>query len=260
MIRRLDDGLDADVREIGDREHVHHAPEVVGVVALRRGADRLPYATVRAVAAHDIPCANDRFSAVTEATQRSGNGIVALGLDLQCNEFDTVIGLEPRGRLLHVLEQVLLQARLVDDDVREFGQPVLGVLDAPGALDVRAIARRRAPEHRLVHPIGLPDQPRTQTKGLERLDGATRDAVGAAKVERAPAPLDQARTDVRKRRELRGKQGAGRPAADDQHVDFVGKRRAARLRPRCCGQDVGVARAISVQIELHALLVLSRWR
>ena len=117
--------------------------------------------------------------------------MLAFGFDLQADEFQAVVGLEPRRRLAHVVEQVLLQARLVDDEVRELRQAVLGVLDATGAHDPRAVLRRRTPEHGLVDPVGLADELLAHAEGLEHLDRAARDAVGLTDLKRAVATLDE---------------------------------------------------------------------
>ena len=85
------------------------------------------------------------------ATSRSvtTTGCSPSGSTFRVDELQAVVGLEPRRRLAHVVEQVLLQAGLVDDEVRELRQAVLGVLDAAGAHDPRAVfaatdARRRS--------------------------------------------------------------------------------------------------------------------
>ena len=54
LVRRLDRRLEPDVREVGDGEHVDDAPGVVGEVAARHGADRVPHAAARAVASDNV--------------------------------------------------------------------------------------------------------------------------------------------------------------------------------------------------------------
>ena len=54
LVRGLDRGLEPDVREVGDGQHVHDAPGVVGEVAARHGADRIAHPAARAVAADDV--------------------------------------------------------------------------------------------------------------------------------------------------------------------------------------------------------------
>ena len=54
LVGRLDRRLQPDIREVGDGEHVDDAPGVVGEVAMRHGADRVPHAAARAVASDDV--------------------------------------------------------------------------------------------------------------------------------------------------------------------------------------------------------------
>ena len=46
--------LEADVGKIGDGEDVHHAPGLIGGIALQRAPDRLAHGAARAVAADDV--------------------------------------------------------------------------------------------------------------------------------------------------------------------------------------------------------------
>ena len=46
--------LEADVREVGDRQDIHDAPRLIGHVAHQRAANRLPDAAARAIAADDV--------------------------------------------------------------------------------------------------------------------------------------------------------------------------------------------------------------
>ncbi len=244
LVAGLDRGLEPDVREVGCGQHVHHAPGVVGEVAARHGADGIAHRTARTVAADDVLGAHGGGRAGGHVAQRHHHRVLASGLDLQRDELQPIGGLEPRRRQAHVVEQVLLQARLVDDDMRKLRQAVFGVLHAAGALDARAVLLRRTPEHGLVDPVGLPDELLPQTEGLEHLDRAAGDAVGLAHLQRALAALDQPRADAGEVRQLRGQQGPGGPAADDEHVDRVGQLLFA---------DIGVAGCIAIQIELHGV-------
>ena len=193
---RLDRGLEPDVREVGDGQHVHDAPGVVGEVAARHGADRVAHQAARTVAADDVLGADGGLRTLGHIAQRDHDRMLTFGFDLQGDEFQAVVGLESRRRHAHVVEQVLLQAGLVDDDVRELRQAVLGVLDATGALDPRAVLLRRTPEDGLVDPVGLADELLPQAESLEHLDRAAGDAVGLTDLERAVAALDQSRADA----------------------------------------------------------------
>ncbi len=122
--------------------------------------------------------------------------MLAFGFDLQGDEFQAVVGLESRRGPAHEVEQVLLKAGLVDDDVGEFRQAVLGVLDATGALDPCAVLLGRTPEDGLVHPVGFAHELLAQTERLEHLDRPAGDAIGLADLQRAVATLDQPRADA----------------------------------------------------------------
>ena len=244
LVGGLDGGFEADVGKVGDGQHVDDAPGVVREVAARDGADRIPHAAARTVASDDVPGADDALRALADIAQRDHHRVLAVGLDFQGDEFQAVVGLEPGRRIAHVVEQVLLQPSLVDDEMREFRQAVLGVLNPSGAFDARAILLRRPPEHRLVHPMSLANDLLPQPESFQHLDGAAGDAVRVPDLERAVATLDQSRADVGEIRQLRCEQSAGRPAADDENVDCIGQ---------LFLDDVGIARCVAIQVELHAV-------
>ena len=54
FIGGLDQRLETDVGKVGDHQHVHHAPGMVGRIALQRAANGLAHATSRTIAAHDV--------------------------------------------------------------------------------------------------------------------------------------------------------------------------------------------------------------
>ena len=226
---------------------------MVGEVAVRHGPDRLAHQAARAVAADDVLGADHPLGAARHVLQGDDDRMVALGLDLEGHELLAVVGLEPRRRLAHVVEQIAQQAGLVDDEVRELRQAVLGVLDATGAHDRRLVFRRGTPEHGLVDPVALADELLSQTEGLEHLDRAARHAVRLADLQRAVSALDEAGGDARERRELRGQHHAGGTAADDENVDRVGKIRWPCLGAGCGGENVRITGRVTVEIELHVV-------
>jgi hypothetical protein len=73
---------------------------------------------------------------------------------------------------------------------------------------------------------------------IEHLHRPASDAVGLAEQQRARFLLDDPALDVGKSRQLRRQRQPYRPAADDHHIDLLGKRirsprRPARRSPDC---------------------------
>ena len=264
LVLRLDRGFQPDIGKVSDREHVHHAPGVVGEVALRLRADRLPHLAARAVAADDIFRTHGFRGVRRDVAQGRGDGIVAPGIDRQGLELPTKVGDEPRGRPGHVFLQVLKETSLVDDHVREFGEPILDVLDAAGADDSGRIVRRWTPEHGLVDPVGFPGQALAQTKSLEHLHGAARHAVGLATLQRPLASLDDACPYAREARQLRRQQHPGWPGADDENIRGVRRPCWTILRAGRRRQDVRIAGSVTIKVELQRTLLPARrgaaWR
>lgn len=146
-----------------------------------------------------------------------------------------------------------MDARLVEDDVREFRQPILDVLNPAAAGDLLRRQLIRLPERRFVDPIGLLQHPLAEAIGVEHLYRAAGDAVGLADQQPARLLLDDAGLDVRKLRKLGGQRQTGRSAADDENINLV--RHGARCA-RCLNTlggigNLGVARLKSIQMELH---------
>ena len=113
-----------------------------------------------------------------------------------------------------------MHPRLVQNDMRKLRQPVFGVLHPSAADDVLALLGVRLPERGLIDPAGFLQHTLAETKGLEHLHRAAGDAVGLAAQQRARLLFDDAGLDVGKGGQL-GRQGqTGRPAADDEDVDF----------------------------------------
>ena len=79
----LDGALGADVGEVGDGEHVHDAPRVVGLVAGDGAADRLAHPAARAVRADDVLGPDGALLALVGAggvAQRHRDGVLALAV------------------------------------------------------------------------------------------------------------------------------------------------------------------------------------
>ena len=172
-------------------------------------------------------------------------------VDLHLARVQTVERRQPARRPFHVIEKVGEHPRLVDDHVRELRQAILGVLDPAGALDPRRVVGVRAPEADLVDPVGLAQQAIRQIERLEHLDGAARDPVGLADLERTVATVDDGRPDVGKIGHLRSQDQTGRPAPDDQDIDILGYPCGPLGDGRMRVIDGRVAGPVAAQIELH---------
>ena len=55
----MDRGFQADVWKVGDGEHVHHAPGLIGRIPVQSNAQCLSYAAVRAIGADHEPRLDD---------------------------------------------------------------------------------------------------------------------------------------------------------------------------------------------------------
>ena len=137
-----------------------------------------------------------------------------------------------------------MHPRLVQDDVRHLGQPVLDILHPAGADQLRGVGGIGLPEGRLVHPVALFLDRVGEAEGLEHLHRAARDAVRLPFLKRAVAAFHDAGGDLGKGRKLGGERQPGRAAADDQHVHAVGQGRPALghaggggLHPRVAGPE-----------------------
>jgi hypothetical protein len=170
------------------------------------------------------------------------------------------MGLELGRRLAHEVEKAVMDARLVEDDVREFRQTVLDVLHPAAADDGLGPPFVRLPERRLVNPICFLQHALAEAIGVEHLHGAAGDTVGLADRQPARLLLDDAGLDVGKLRKLGREREARGPTADDEDVDLLGHgaRRAGSLNAFGGIGDFRVARLKSIEMELHEHLSRQR--
>ena len=96
VIPGLNRGLDSNIREVGDGEHIDDAPGVIGEIAARLGADRIAHQAACAIAADNVPGADRDLRAVAHLAERDHDRVLALGFDLQGYEFQAVVCLEAR--------------------------------------------------------------------------------------------------------------------------------------------------------------------
>ncbi len=275
VVGGLDQRLEAHVRKVGHGQHIHHAPGVVGGIAMQRAPDALAHGAARPVAAHDITRPDGFALALVrgiDALEFRGHRIgcrIAAGrgpeIDLEIEQPPRVVRRELRRRLAHDVEEEIVHARLVQDDMREFGEPILDVLDTAAAGDRLRPDCVRLPEHRLVDPVALLQHPFREAEGVEHLDGAAGDAVSLA-AEQGPRLLfDNAGLDVGKGGQLGRQRQAGRPAADDEDIDLFRDRAGASGRdmPLRGIRNLRIAGCVSVQMKLHETsscrAVVLRW-
>jgi len=248
----MDRGFQPDVGEIGDGENVHHAPGLVGGIALQFAADRLAHGASGAVATDHVTRRHRLHLALVagiEPFEADGHGMARAVrlIDGQINETTGIIRLQPVRRVAHDVEIEVVHAGLIEDHMGKFGKPVLGVLDPAVADDRLPALVVRLPEGRLVDEIGFPQDPVGETEGVEHFHRAAGDAVGLAKRDRAGTLLDDADADAGESAKLGSERQPGRPGADDQHIDFAGG---------CCVLDkrLGnrrIAGAETVLMKLH---------
>src|SRR4051794_3163951 len=116
-----------------------------------------------------------------------------------------------------------MHPRLVEDDMRELGEPLLSIQDPTSADDALALSIVRPPERHLINPIGLLQHALAEAKGVEHLHRPTGNTVGLAAEQSAGLLFDDAGLDVGKSRELRRQGQASRPASDDQNINLIRK-------------------------------------
>ena len=184
LLGRRDQTLLAHIGEVGVGQDVHHAPGLVGGVAVQLAANGVAHCRVRAIASHHIvgphragrpPVHADRV-----LQRHRHRVIVGAGVDRQPHHLPAVVGLEPRGGVFHDLEEQLMQARLVDQDVRHLRAVIRHVLHTPDALDVVGVLRVGHPEGGLVDPVGFTLDLVGKAERLEHFHRARVDAVGLA--------------------------------------------------------------------------------
>ena len=136
-------------------------------------------------------------------------------------------------------------------ELADFGGVIRGAGSADDARGVRGV---RLPERRLGDPVRLGDDPLGKAEGLEGLDCAGLDTVGLANGEPPGAALHDARGDTWELGQLRGREHAGRPGADNQHIDLLRKLSWPVDADSCCRLDPRVPGYVTVMVKLHRFL------
>ena len=232
---------------------------MVGRIAAKLAADRLAHGAVRPVAADQV-AGLDRLDLLLvrrfEPLEGRGHRVSPQArsrLDANVEQAPRIVGLEPGRRSAHDVEEEIVHARLIQNDMRKLRQPVLDILDPAAANDGVGLRRIRLPECRLVDPAGLLQHAFAEAIGVEHLHCAAGDAVGLPQQQPALLLLDDAGLDVGECRKLGGEIETSRAATDDQDIDLC-RNRARRAGGANSLRGVGdfrIARLEPVQMELH---------
>ena len=261
LARRLDQRLQPDVGEVGDHQHVHHAPGLIGGIADQRPPQRLADDAACAVATDDVASA-DRLDLALVAgiaplqPHRHRVARRRIAVDGEVDETARIVRLPPVRRVAHQVEIGVVHPRLIEDDVRIGGQPVLDVLHPAVAADVGGLRLVRLPEGGLVDPIGLAGDALADAEALEHLHRPAGDAVGLTEPDRSGLLLDDRRGDLGEGGQLRRERQARRAAADDEDVERLGHPVGAAHRAvlRVRRGDVRIASLKSVEMKLHGVV------
>ncbi|MCY1173381.1 hypothetical protein D9M73_135370 [compost metagenome] len=171
-IGRGDDRLQPDVREIGDRKYIHHAPCLVGRIAFQRDAGRAAHGAARAVTAYGI-ARRHHFdlpgSVCADHFEPGGDRMAARRIDRKVDERAAVMGHDTSGRPSHDIEVEFMHPRLVQDRVRKFRKAGLHIVDPAGADNTLAGLVLRPPEGGFVHPVGFAHDLFGKAESLEHL-------------------------------------------------------------------------------------------
>ena len=178
---RLDNGLHAKIGEIGHGKHIHHTPCLMRRIPMQFATNGSAHVAACPITADDIIGAHglDLSRALwVRALKAHRNGIVARCLvNLEVQNPQPIVRFKPCWRILHDVEKEIMHPRLVDEDVRHFGNPVLHVLHAPDPFDLARLVRVRCPESRFIDPVGFTLHRLGKTKCLKHLHGAHVDPV-----------------------------------------------------------------------------------
>ena len=249
------EGFHAPIREIGDGQHIHHAPGVVRRIAVQRPADGAAYVRACAVAADDVVGAQLLGLALAArggVFHRDGDGVLGgAGVDDQVHHLQTVVGFQPRGRVPHEVEEHVVYPRLVDQHMGHLGGAVGHVLHTRDTREVFIRAGR--PECGFIDPDRLAHHLSRKAEGLEHLHRAHADAVGLAFFHRPQLGFDQHGADPRYSGELGGQTQPCRPGAGNQHVHRFRQRVARAAVAWGRREDIGVSGIEAVDVELHGV-------
>ena len=155
FVGRLDRRLQADVGEVGDGQHIHDAPGLVGRIPVQRPPEGLAHGAARAVATDDEAGLHGFHLPFVRGIEpfepdghRVGRSVPSPSPewrgDREIEQAARIVRLQPRRRIAHDIQIEIMHPRLVQDHMREFGQPVFGILDSAAADDVARAGCRRA--------------------------------------------------------------------------------------------------------------------
>ena len=111
-----------------------------------------------------------------------------------------------------------MDPRLVQNDMRHFGQPVLDILNAAGSNDIGGGFRIGLPERCFIDPVGFVHHTVSKPERLEHLHGPAGHTIRLAAFHRSRFLFQQNRLDIGELRQLRGKGKACRATADYDNI------------------------------------------
>ena len=260
----LDRTLGTPVWEVSFNDGVDDTPRVCGLLAYAGCADVAADLRTRTVGADEVLGAHRELfaSLLAERVPQVHEQWVFLGVvAFVGNVFDAVVRLHAGWLVAHELAEVLHNARLVDDQVRELGDTVWVVRGECRADDVLWVFWVRLPERHFAEVEGLVDHAVCESEGLERFDGASLDAVCLADLQLVFAALDKAHIELWEDRKLRCGGHTGGAFTHDQYVHDLRKVFTTVDADACGFLDEGVSGHIAVVVKLHSgSIAVKRYR
>ncbi|MNY21289.1 hypothetical protein D3C86_1548230 [compost metagenome] len=169
---------------------------MIGGISAQLLADGGANLAARAIAPYKVTGADlDRLPGVS-ALQDGQNGVSRMVIAADVDKLQVVIRFQAPGQLEHAVEQVVLDACLVDDDVGEFRQAMLCIFHPTGTFDALTVICLRPPERRFIDPIRFAYQLFGEPEGVEHFNGSASDPVSLPQLQATTTTFDDARCNA----------------------------------------------------------------
>ena len=168
----LDQCLLPDIGKAGDSKDVHDPPGLICGISLQLEPNGVPDRASRAITANDITCPHrcgNRVGAIAALFDVDFHRMRRVIINHKVQNAASVVRFKPCRHAAHAVEIHVMDACLIQDHMRHFGQAVLDILNPPGTDDVLRVFRVGFPECRFIDPIGLVAHPMRKTEGLKHL-------------------------------------------------------------------------------------------